>query len=65
MMHDANDGDRICGFGYQRELSSSLPIIAQNCDAARDKIKRRPLWPAFDDDKLYGLIIIIIISGIH
>jgi hypothetical protein len=43
---------------YQRELSSSLPIIAQNCDAARDKIKRRPQWPAFDDDKLYGLIII-------
>ena len=43
MMHndanDANDGDRICGFGDQRELLSSLPIIAQNCNVARDKIK--------------------------
>ena len=38
MMHDA---DRICGFGYQRELLYSLITIAQNCNAARDKIKRR------------------------
>jgi len=35
---------------YQRELSSLLLIIAQNCNAARDKIKRRPLWPAFAYD---------------
>jgi hypothetical protein len=34
-----HDDDRICGYGYQRELSSSLPIIAHNCNAARDKIK--------------------------
>jgi len=36
MMHD---DDRILGYGYQRELLSSLPIIAQNCNAARYKIK--------------------------
>jgi hypothetical protein len=40
--YDANDDaddDRICGFGHQRELSSSPLTIAQNCNAARDKIK--------------------------
>ena len=46
MMYDANDDadddaddDRICDYGNQRELLSPLPIIAQNCNAARDKIK--------------------------
>ena len=51
MMHDAND-DRICGFGYQRLALFAPFIIAQNCNAARDKIKRRPQWPAFADDSL-------------
>jgi len=36
MMHD---DDRICGFGYQRELLYSLIKIAQNCNAERGKIK--------------------------
>jgi len=47
MMHD---DDRILGFGYQRELLSSLPIIAQNCNAAQDKIKRRLMIVGFCDD---------------
>jgi len=36
MMHD---DDKICGYGYQRELLSLPFIIAQNCNVARDKIK--------------------------
>jgi len=36
MMHD---DDRICGFGYQRLALFAPFIIAQNCNAARDKIK--------------------------
>jgi len=53
MMYDANDDaddDRICGFGHQRELSSSPLTIAQNCNAARDKIKRRLMIVGFCDD---------------
>jgi len=53
MMYDANDDaddDRICGYGYQRELLYLLLTIACNCNAARDKIKRRPMIVGFCDD---------------
>ena len=51
-----DDDDRICGFGYQRELLSSPLIIAQNCNAAQDKIKRLLMISGFnhhdnDDDE--------------